>query len=351
MRRRLMMLVIVVAVVLAGIVYWKTGAHARGIVLTGIVTTDDVTVSSEILGRLSQLLVKEGDTVTRGQLLAVIEPKELAADRAFYQHSEESSRAQVVEAEAALRLQELQTRDQIRREQASLAAVEAQRAEAAAQFDLAQLDSERSEGLYKQGIVAAQAFDATRTALEAAKARVESLREQVEAQRAAVALAQANEQGVAVRRSQLQAGRHQMAAAVAQKQRATVRLGYTEIRAPIPGLVAARAARIGEVVSPGQAIVSLINPDDLWVRADVEESYVDRIRLGDSFPVRLPSNRDYVGTVFYRAADADYATQRDVSRTKRDIKTFEIRLRVDNSERRLHPGLTAFVTLPIAEER
>ncbi len=140
-----------------------------------------------------------------------------------------------------------------------------------------------------------------------------------------------------------------MQAARAQKERATVRLGYTEIRAPISGLVAERAALLGEVVNPGQAIVSVINPDDLWVRADVEETYIDSIRLGDRLPVRLPSGREYVGTVFFRGVDAEYATQRDVSRSKRDIKTYEIRLRVDNSERRLYPGLTAFVTLPLAE--
>jgi HlyD family secretion protein len=49
--------------------------------------------------------------------------------------------------------------------------------------------------------------------------------------------------------------------------------------------------------------------------------------------------------VFYRGADAGFATQRDVSRTKRDIKTFEIRLRVDNRDRRLAVGMTAYVTL------
>ena len=43
------------------------------------------------------------------------------------------------------------------------------------------------------------------------------------------------------------------------------------------------------MVNPGQAIVTLINPDDLWVRADVEESYIDRIHLGDRLAVRLPS--------------------------------------------------------------
>jgi len=46
--------------------------------------------------------------------------------------------------------------------------------------------------------------------------------------------------------------------------------------------------------------------------------------------------------------DASYATQRDVSRTKRDIKTFEIRLRVDNKDRRLAVGMTAYVLLPVS---
>ena len=108
------------------------------------------------------------------------------------------------------------------------------------------------------------------------------------------------------------------------------------------------AARLGEVVTPGQPIVTLINPDDLWVRANVEETYIDRVRAGDKLNVRLPSGDVRQGTVFYRGVEAAYATQRDVSRTKRDIKTFEIRLRVDNSDRRLAVGMTAYVDLPVS---
>jgi HlyD family secretion protein len=140
----------------------------------------------------------------------------------------------------------------------------------------------------------------------------------------------------------------QLAAASAQKVKAEVRLAYTELHAPIAGIVDVRAARAGEVVNPGQPVVSLIDPDDLWIRADVEESYIDRLRLGDRLPIRLPSGRSCIGTVFYRAVDADFATQRDVSRTKRDIKTFEVRLRVDNAERRLAVGMTAYVLLNLA---
>ena len=55
-----------------------------------------------------------------------------------------------------------------------------------------------------------------------------------------------------------------------------------------------------------------IDPENLWVRADVGETYIDSIRIGDTFPVRLPSGAERQGTVFFRGLDADFATQRDV---------------------------------------
>ena len=99
----------------------------------------------------------------------------------------------------------------------------------------------------------------------------------------------------------------------------------------------------------GQAIVTLINPKNLWVRADVEETYIDRIKLGEKFTVRLPSGAEREGVVFYRGVDAHYATQRDVSRSKRDIKTFEIRLRCNNDDGSLAVGMTAFVLLDLGK--
>ena len=78
------------------------------LVLTGIVTTHDVEVSPQIGGRLVTLAVKEGDAVTKGQQIAEIDPGELEAERAFYQHSAAGIESQVEESEAALRLQERQ---------------------------------------------------------------------------------------------------------------------------------------------------------------------------------------------------------------------------------------------------
>jgi HlyD family secretion protein len=195
-------------------------------------------------------------------------------------------------------------------------------------------------------VASAQDLDQARTAHDAAQAHEAAARKQAEAQKASLELAKANAEQVTLKREQLVGNKRQLAAAQAQKDKADVRLAYTEIHAPIDGIVDVRAVRQGEVVGVGKPILTLINPDDLWVRADVEETYVDGIRLGQQLTVRLPSGVERPGTVFYRALDAGFATQRDVSRTKRDIKTFELRLRVDNQDRRLAVGMTAYVLLP-----
>jgi len=309
-RKLTIALVVIAAASTAG---WLEVRHAgpADLVLTGVVTTNDLIVSSQVGGRVSRLVVGEGESVTPNQVIATLEPGEFQADRAFYARSADAVAAQV---EAS---------------RAELAAAVAQDSEARANLTNAQRVFERQQTLLAAGGVTEQELDASRTSLTVARARLE-----------------AAERQVANRQSGLAAGQQQQAAASAQTTKANVRLTYTEITAPSAGVVDVRAARVGEVVTAGQPIVTIVNPDSLWVRADIEETYIDRIRLGDTLTVRLPSGAERRGTVIYRGVDADFATQRDVSRTKRDIKTFEIRLRVDNADRRLAVGMTSYVLVP-----
>ena len=347
MKRRAVAILAVLAIVAIG---WSAylHSHASPLVLTGIVTTNDVIVSPQIGGQIAELTVQEGDTVRKDQRLAVIRPDELKADTTYYSSTAAQMASQVRESEAALRFQERQTADQIRQAEASVRSLEAQVKAAEADVESARLTFTRTHDLAEKKIASTQELDQARTGYAAAQAKVDSLNRQADAQRAAVALARSNAEQTAMKRSQLRSSEHMEAAAEAQKTKADVRLRYTEIYAPIDGLVDVRAVRPGEVVTPGQPIVTLINPDDLWVRCDVEETYIDRVKIGDTIRVRLPSGEERDGTVFYRGADAAFATQRDVSRTKRDIKTFEIRLRVDNHDRRLAVGQTAYVLLLVS---
>jgi len=346
--KRLRPLLIIAFAAAAGYgAYAYVNRPPASLTLTGIVTTNDVIVSPQIGGQISQLLVKEGDEVKKDQLVAVLKPDELKADTAYYTQNVEGMSSQVRESEAALRFQQRQLADQITQAESTLASIEAQVKAAAADLENARATYTRTQNLSQQNVVSPQELDQARTAFNSAQAKLDALNKQVEAQRATVALARSNAEQVALRRSQVQTSEHMQAAAAAQRAKANVRLQYTEVTAPIGGIIDVRAVRQGEYVNPGQAIVTLINQDDLWIRVDVEESYIDRIRVGDKLRIVLPSSAEREGTVFYRGVDASFATQRDVSRTKRDIKTFEVRLRADNADRRLAVGMTAYVLLPV----
>jgi HlyD family secretion protein len=334
--------------VIAGLgagLYWYLNRQPDALVLTGVVTTNEVVVGPQIGGRIDELRVQEGDTVKQGQVVAVISPDELRAESAYAVHNVEGITSQIQQSQAALRYEEQQMNEQVHQAESNLAATEAQQAAAAAELEAARINLERTQSLAREGVAPAQQLDTARTSYDAAAARVNALRRQADAHRAAIALAKTNAEQVAVRRSQVLTNQHLQEAAAAQQAKADVRLGYTEVKAPVDGIVDVRAARVGEVVTAGQAVVTLIDPDDLWVRADVEETYVDRVKIGDRLPVRLPSGAALECPVFYRGVDAGFATQRDVSRTKRDIKTFELRLRCDNADRNLAVGMTAYVSL------
>src|SRR5260370_37245849 len=105
MKSKTLMLLVALAALAVAISY-RTIRHAKEIMLTGIVTTDQVSVSSEIQGRLQRLLVNQGDAVTSHELVAIIRPQEQQADMAYYASSEQQSAAQVAQAEADLKFQE-----------------------------------------------------------------------------------------------------------------------------------------------------------------------------------------------------------------------------------------------------
>ena len=335
-----------VVFLIALVTYIGTTPKGSDIPLVGLVTGNEVVVSSKITGRIERLLVDEGSEVQPGQLIVELDRAELEAQRDFYAANIRSLEAQFAAAKDTWSMTNAQTEAGLDRAAASLNATRAQLEEARADLRRSELDYKRTLGLFEGGVASAQDRDRTETAYRAAQAKVQSLEDHVKAQQAELALARANRKQLDVQQQQLGSLQAQLAQARASKAEAETRLGYTRIFAPLGGIVSVRVARQGEVVQPGAPIVTVIDIDHLWVQADLEESYVDSIRLGDKLKVRLPSGNLLEGTVFFKGVESDFATQRDVSRTKRDIKTFRIKLAVPNEGRRLAAGMTATVLLP-----
>jgi HlyD family secretion protein len=96
-------------------------------------------------------------------------------------------------------------------------------------------------------------------------------------------------------------------------------------------------------VNIGAPIVTIMDLSDTWARAAIPETYTDHIGLGDVLRVRLPGGTVTSGKVFFKGVEGDFATQRDVSRRKRDIKTIVLKVRLDNPRGAYVPGMTAEV--------
>jgi multidrug resistance efflux pump len=328
------------------IVYLSTTPRGTEIPLTGIVTGNDVIVGSQIAGRMIRLTVDEGSEVRKGDLIAEIDPAEWLTARASAEANIHMLENKVVSASGTRSWTDDQTRAAIRQAEATVTSVRSQLTQAQANLWRDQTTYKRTQSLFDAGVAAAQDRDLALAAMQSSEAAVKSLEDQVRAAEAQVAMVTANRKQLDVQQSDLAATRAQLQQARAEKATADVRLGYTKVYAPLDGVVSVRAARQGEVLQVGEPIVTVLDVDHLWVQADVEETYLDRVGLNQHIKVQLPSGNVLDGTVIFKGVESDFATQRDVSRTKRDIKTFAIKVAIPNSNRMLISGMTATVLLP-----
>jgi HlyD family secretion protein len=327
-------------------VYLYSTPRGNEIPLTGMITGNDVLVSPQISGRMVRLLVDEGSEVKKGQLIAELDAAELQAARDSAAANVRTLEARVASTRNTWSWTNDQTGATVLQTDASLTAVAAQLEQAHANLWRDQQTYQRMLSLYQSGVASAQDRDLADAAQRASEAAVKSLEQQVKAWNAQRAVAQANRKQLDVQQSDLAGVQAQLQQARAEAAAADTRLGYTKIYSPLDGIVSVRAARQGEMVAQGSPIVTVIDVDHLWVQTGVEESLINSIQFDQNLRVRLPSGDEIEGKVFFKGVESEFATQRDVSRTKRDIKTFSIKLAIPNPGRRLFAGMTATVLLP-----
>jgi len=296
-------------------------------------------VAPKIGGRVLQVLANTGDRVAPGQVLARLETDDLEANVRKAEAAAAARRKDVLQAETALdfesrdvasqnaraeaaasgsdlrvqqaltaaSLEEQQVANQLRQAYAALAAAEADRAKAHA-------DLGRMEKLFSQGAVSAQQQDEARNAETNARARLEAAqaavavaeaataqiamkRQDVDASRAASREAKAALSGARAARLQVEVRRAQLEAALAQVKEADqdlclaqITLRNAEIRSPAAGMITQRLVEPGEVVAVGQPLFTITRDaarDSTWVVANLKETEVGRVAVGDSATITV----------------------------------------------------------------
>jgi multidrug resistance efflux pump len=326
--------------------YFWTVHPTSDLQLIGTVDANEVVVSSKIPGRIQTLTVEEGQAVQAGQLIAIIESDDLQAARKAADATAASQQGKLGESVESERQTQGETGSATVNAEAMVKSAKAALAQAQANYDHQQADTSRTVALAQQGIMSEQAKDDAVTSLQASKAAVEAARENVSAAEASLRQARAHELATAVAARTVDSTRDAVVNARALADQAKIQAGYAQIFAPVSGRVNVRAARQGEVVAAGAAIVTIMDLTQTWVYAPLPETQEDAVQLGDSLKVIMPSGATLQGKVINKAAQADFAKQRDVSARKRDIKTVQLKLLIENKDEQYVPGMIAEVDIP-----
>jgi len=283
----------------------------------GTIEMDEIDVSSMIGGRVARLAVSEGDTVEAGDTLVVLDRGEVAADVIAQLAQARSATSEARDLAAGARPAEVQ-------------AAAAQLAAAKADRWLADQTFARTEKLVRSQAVAQADLDRARAARDAAVARERAAAEQVRLQ----------EEGF--RRGQVAAARQTAMAAAAQLAGAESRAGELVLRAPRAGVVMLRNFDAGEFVPPGVPVVTLGDPEALWMRVYIAAPRLASVRIGAPVEVRpIGAKHSFAGHVVQIATRAEFTPRAALTEDEQANLVFGVKVVLDPSHGALKAGLPA----------
>lgn len=283
-----------------------------------LIARHQVEVGSKITGRVVSLEVKEGDPITKGQVIARLDSLEVTAQLRQAEANLAAAKARLAEAEAGSRTQEID------RSKAEVARSEAD-------LKNAELALKRAERLSHEGVLDRQSLDNARSRYDIAEAAHRSAKESYELVR------------IGPRREQIDLSRAQVRQAEAEVALAQAQVDNTIIRAPVSGLVLDRYVDLGEMVTTGftsdrgakQALVAIADINDLQVEMDIAEADIAKVVLDQPAGIVPDAYADhqYKGSVEYIAAVGD-----------RQKATIKVKVKVFDPDQLLRPDMSAKVT-------
>ncbi len=299
--------------------------RSEGETAMGTVELTEFDVAPTQPARVVAVPVQDGDTVRRGDTLAILTQPSLPGDVAGRAASVQVAEANLRDLLAGARPAE--------REQA-----EAALRSAAAEAERARRDLARMRTLADAGAVPRQQLDAARAASVEADARRDSARE---------ALRLVDE---GARRGQVEAARGQVAAARAALQSASATSGDLTLVAPDDGVVLGRWTDPGEVVAAGTPVVTIGQPRRPWVRVYVAERALPRLRVGQTVTARLDGveDRSFPGRIVAINDRAEFTPRVALTEKERADLVFGVKVEFRDTTGMLKAGLPATVVLPEA---
>ena len=346
---------------------------------SGTVETREIQAGSKVGGRVTEVLVVEGQKVSGGTVMVRFDAAELQASSRQLEARVSQAEADAAKLRRGFRPEEIaQAEANVGRERAQLDALragprtqeieqaESELAAATAEAGNAESSYQRIEQLLKTGDVSSQARDDARARRDAARSRANAISERVKLLRAGTreeeiragearyqqALASLNLIRKGYRQEEIAAAEARLREARALLDEVRARLAEAQVMAPQSCgqsgcLVEVVSVRPGDVVTPNKTVAILLEPAQLWVRIFVPEPTLGRVSIGQKANVRVDSfpDRDFTGDVEQISSRSEFLPRNIQTREDRNHQVFGVKVRVDNSSGALKSGMAAVVRL------
>jgi HlyD family secretion protein len=379
--KKILPLLLILAIGGAGYYYWSSTHSKDGkkIQVSGNLELTRVDLAFKVAGRLTELNVREGDWVKKGDVIARLDSATLnqtlqrdqasvAGSESNYQQLETSITYQkaTIESDVAAKMADQQAAqahlDELlagSRQQEILQA-QAAVADAKSANDMARQDWDRAQTLFKNEDISRAQYDQAKMRLDSTAAQLNQAqqrsamvqegprKEEIAGARAQVARAQASVKQAEANRIDLQRKQQELVARKAEITRNTAQAGITKTQiddtilvAPIDGVILVKPAEIGEIVAAGTTVVSLGDLDHPWLRAYINETDLGKVKLGQ--PVSLSTDsfqgKAYAGKVTFISPDAEFTPKQIQTKEERVKLVYRIKVEVDNSHHELKDNM------------
>jgi HlyD family secretion protein len=291
----------------------------------------DVQVGSQVSGNIKALYADFNTKVTKGQLVALIDPEVFQAQVGQAQAALGSAQA----AAMTLAAQITKANADVAGTMVSEKGVESMAAKDRANELNAKAQWQRADSLFSGGLISQQDRDSAKATYDAAQAQVAADQSQIDAAKQTIQSAQAQ---VQVAQSQLSSGRAQERQAQAALAQANINLAHTRITAPVDGTVIARRMDVGQTVAASFAAPTIFEiAQDLTkmqLDTNVDESDIGNIAAGQTATFTVDA---YPGTTFR----GQVTNVRKAPINAQNVVTYDVVITVSNPDLKLFPGMTA----------
>ena len=377
MRKSLILACVLIGAVLMGTGYalWNMVGPKGSIVISGIVEADDIHVGSKIGGRVLKVVARRGQTVKAGEVLVLLEPRDLDASLAEAQAAMRQAEAKLALLVAGYRDEEIeQAEAAMKQSQAELSQlvagprqqeIDQARADwlaAKAQAENSRKLQRRMEDLSKRDLIAKQDFDDAQAKAEESEQKMKSARERYDLvlagtrteeierarQRLAETEAKLRQLKRGFRKEEVAQAKSEVEAARSRVELTRSQLDETVIKAPVDAVVEVLDLESGDLVGAGKPMATLLRTNSLWVRAYLPEAKLGFVKTGAKVRVRVDSfpNRDFAGIVRRVSRQAEFTPRNVQTWEERVLQVFQTEVVIDDPDHVLRPGMNADVTIP-----